>query len=386
MDRMTTISREPVFSSAKLASGYPILWLLPLLLVLLTAPASAQIFVRGDANSDGDIDFYVGDAVSILSYLYAGGCPPPCEDAADGNDDGNLNIADPFFILDWRASAIPLPAPFPSCGVDPTADSLGCAASCPTFSGYISNPGFQLEAVPVGGGSGNVGAVITVKVELTVPAGHAVDGVSFGVRHNTIGLQLLPSSVASGPITPDYFRYQSHSTGFNVNQIPSFFLASSFMPGVHVIAEAQYEILTPGVHSIDIASMTGMMPVPVALAGWGPGTGACHDSFAPATVASTITGNSEFVRGDANVDGNINVIDIVKVLNHAFGINGVVCDCEDACDSNDDGQPINIADAIYLVSYILNLPGSTPPPPPFPGCGPDPTFDPIGCASFSLCP
>ena len=57
--------------------------------------------------------------------------------------------------------------------------------------------------------------------------------------------------------------------------------------------------------------------------------------------------------------------------------------CDNAADSNDDGT-LNIADAIALLGYLFN--GATPPPPPFPDCGIDPTVDALECESFAACP
>ena len=50
-------------------------------------------FVRGDANGDGSID--ITDAIFTLGFLFLGGGAPPCEDAADADDRGTLEITDP---------------------------------------------------------------------------------------------------------------------------------------------------------------------------------------------------------------------------------------------------------------------------------------------------
>ncbi|HIA26742.1 MAG TPA: hypothetical protein EYN79_01250 [Planctomycetes bacterium] len=387
MDRMTTISRETVFSNARLASGYPILWLLPLLLVLLTSSVSAQTFIRGDANSDGDIDFYVGDAVEIFTQLFTGCWGIACDDAADSNDDGNLDISDAVNILAQRPSGLPLPAPFPSSGIDPTADGLGCAVSTPSFAGYTFNPAFQLDVIPVGVGSGSVGTIFTAEIQLTVPPGFGVTGISFGVCHDPAELDLLPS-IAHGPLAPDYFQVQSHSTGFNCNSIPTFtLLGSVFGPGVHVIAEAQYQILTSGATTINFCSMTGQMPVPVALTAVDFGSmTACSDVFAPAAVGANIISAPEFVRGDTNASGGLNIADAINLLCCIFPTMCTgYCPCDDASDVNDDGNPPDIADAIYLLNYLFPPP-APPPPAPFPSCGVDPTPDALGCASFPPCP
>ncbi len=101
----------------------------------------------------------------------------------------------------------------------------------------------------------------------------------------------------------------------------------------------------------------------------------------PACCQFSVPPTQDFIRGDANVDGAINIADIVTEL--ALLFSGLPVLCLDAADSNDDGA-INIADPIYLVWYVL---GSGPaPPPPHTACGPDPTADPLDCASFTLCP
>ncbi|MCA8959641.1 MAG: VCBS repeat-containing protein, partial [Planctomycetes bacterium] len=107
---------------------------------LCPLPTQAQwSFVRGDAN--GDASFDVGDAVFILDGLFGVPMAPVCEDAWDLDDDGTLDIADAVSALNALfvpGTPVP-PPPFPSCGVDPTADGLRCAgplSTCPsaTFS------------------------------------------------------------------------------------------------------------------------------------------------------------------------------------------------------------------------------------------------------------
>ncbi len=89
-------------------------------------------FRRGDANDDGTTN--IADAVSLLTELFGNGPASPCADAADANDDGALDIGDPIAVLNtlFGGSGPPLPEPGSStCGVDPTADDLRCAALCP---------------------------------------------------------------------------------------------------------------------------------------------------------------------------------------------------------------------------------------------------------------
>lgn len=94
--------------------------------------AGGTTFVRGDANSDGLVD--ISDAVFILASLFVpGSAEPTCVDAADSNDDGTRDISDAVFSLAalFVSGAPALPPPFPSCGVDPTMDSIDCAEYMP---------------------------------------------------------------------------------------------------------------------------------------------------------------------------------------------------------------------------------------------------------------
>lgn len=90
-----------------------------------------QRFVRGDADGSGSVE--LSDAVTTLSNLFLGTKPLGCKAAADSNDDGVLAISDAIHTLGFLfLGGVQMPQPYPACGVDPTADSLGCeeSASC----------------------------------------------------------------------------------------------------------------------------------------------------------------------------------------------------------------------------------------------------------------
>lgn len=94
--------------------------------ILNILPDVSAFFLRGDANGDRELN--ITDPRFTLNYLFQGGSPPPCMDAADANDDGRLNVTDPIttlHVLFGGQSA--LPAPFDEPGVDPTDDDLGCS-------------------------------------------------------------------------------------------------------------------------------------------------------------------------------------------------------------------------------------------------------------------
>jgi hypothetical protein len=109
--------------------------------------ASAAPFVRGDADTSGSID--LTDAVFFLNSLFQGfPGEPPCLDAADADDSGTIDITDAIFILSYLfiGGSAP-PAPFPSCGLDPTADdTLGCD-SYPPCAGKVCG---GLRGLPCG--------------------------------------------------------------------------------------------------------------------------------------------------------------------------------------------------------------------------------------------
>lgn len=92
---------------------------------LVSASAHAQwTFVRGDASGDAQVD--VTDAVTGLEAVFGGGSTA-CSDALDVNDDGAIDVSDPIALLSYLFSGdSPPPAPYPTCGSDPTADGIDC--------------------------------------------------------------------------------------------------------------------------------------------------------------------------------------------------------------------------------------------------------------------
>lgn len=96
-----------------------------------------------------------------------------------------------------------------------------------------------------------------------------------------------------------------------------------------------------------------------------------------------------FIRGDANSDGSVNVADPVFALDYLF--NSGPETCIDAMDVNDDGM-VNIADAVAALGFLFS--NGPQPEPPFPACGADPTADApglptpgeLGCTGSAACP
>ncbi|MGE4618436.1 MAG: FG-GAP-like repeat-containing protein [Planctomycetota bacterium] len=102
--------------------------------VYLGEEASAR-FIRGDMNFDNVVN--IADPVGLLNLLFNNPGPlTGCLDVFDFNDDGDVDISDSVYLLQYlfTGGSAP-PAPFPSCGIDATPDTLDCLVpvnpSCP---------------------------------------------------------------------------------------------------------------------------------------------------------------------------------------------------------------------------------------------------------------
>lgn len=99
-------------------------------------------FNRGDSHGDGVIN--LGDALTILNYLFDGGEPLACRDAADANNDGRLDIADGISLLVYLFGgglAPPTPGPPDTpCGFD--SDDFGAPGNlgCRHYRACTSEP------------------------------------------------------------------------------------------------------------------------------------------------------------------------------------------------------------------------------------------------------
>jgi len=82
-------------------------------------------FVRGDVDHNGAID--INDYVSIINYLFLGGTVD-CLDSADIDDDGVVELTDAIALMNYMflGTSPQPPAPFLTCGEDPTPDNLSC--------------------------------------------------------------------------------------------------------------------------------------------------------------------------------------------------------------------------------------------------------------------
>ncbi|MEM7164220.1 MAG: FG-GAP-like repeat-containing protein [Planctomycetota bacterium] len=94
----------------------------------------------------------------------------------------------------------------------------------------------------------------------------------------------------------------------------------------------------------------------------------------------------EFIRGDVDLNGSVQLTDAVYTLQALFVPSAPAIACADSGDTNDDGV-LNLNDAVYLLNYLF-VPAS--PAPLAPGvsvCGTDPTADSfVDCGVLGNCP
>jgi hypothetical protein len=94
------------------------------------------------------------------------------------------------------------------------------------------------------------------------------------------------------------------------------------------------------------------------------------------------TAARDFVRGDANADGTVDLADAIAVLGRLFA-GALPPPCGDAADANDDGT-LDLSDAVTLLMALFG--SGRPLPLPADACGPDPTADALPCLSYPPCP
>lgn len=96
-------------------------------------------------------------------------------------------------------------------------------------------------------------------------------------------------------------------------------------------------------------------------------------------------GFANFVRGDCNFDGVVDVADPITLLSFLFPASGTALppSCMDAFDTNDD-EAVDVADAVRLISALFGSPA--PPLPPPLTCGPDPDGVQLDCTFAGNCP
>lgn len=173
----------------------------------------------------------------------------------------------------------------------------------------------------------------------------------------TAGFAALPGAPMPDHIIPDNFFSTNADT------------ITYWMYGAATLTFASGELPSDGLNSLDRSGTTAVNS-PTNYAGE---TGSVDVSVGG--------GPTEFLRGDANQNGMVEIADSISILGVLFS--GDSTSCASALDVNDD-EGSDISDAIFLLSYLFS--GGSAPGTPFMTCGDDPTAGGLTCDSFDACP
>lgn len=346
----------------------------------LAAPSGppAGSFIRGDADGNGVIDF-VADSAYLSDALFQAGPVLDCEDTGDFNDDGSLDLADLSFMFAYgfEHHPGPVPAPFPDCGLDPTSDTLTCLSY--TGCGGPAPAPLPDGSVTVCFGDAEDMAGNGTRVRVMVDTTTDLAGWSFGVCHDPNAASL--SGVDLGPalsgLSPDFEVRTLLPNGWAAATLIRGMGGIKLPPGnSQHIYTAKYMPTGAGNPQIQVCAGLDDPPVPVTFAG-----GLTATAFNPvATPGFAIPANGQYVRGDANTDGILDLSDAIFIIAWAFN-DGINPTCFRAADANGD-QTLDIADMIWLVIFFFQ--NGPAPPPPYPSCGF--AASPLSCVSYPHCP
>lgn len=169
-----------------------------------------------------------------------------------------------------------------------------------------------------------------------------------------ISVDCVISSVPGGPVLPAGRLYQAAEVLLGVSNVP--------VPTLTPV------IPTDGTAVPALAILEGQQPVVPSL------SGALIEIIVPL----------QFVRGDVNENGLVNIGDAALLLRRMF-LGATPGSCTAAEDVNKNGI-VSLSDPLHLLYFLFQ--GSIPPVEPFPICGisPDPLAPGEGCTSYSLCP
>ncbi|MCZ6794806.1 MAG: dockerin type I domain-containing protein [Planctomycetota bacterium] len=354
-------------------------------------------FVRGDVNVDGEVS--ISDAVMLRRFLFNGGRPPTCMDAADVDDNGGVDISDPIGILrQLFLGGPPFPAPAGEPGPDPTEDGIGCASfdvvepeetdDLLRLGEVTAAPGEEVEVPVFVTNSVEVEAfqlVVRFDPDRFTPKGNAAPGrvkESLSLDGTFYeGLDPPAGSFASVHVI-------SEEDVFVIAFIPDFLgLTMEFMlpPGEETLA---FKIRGTIPETAPAGTTTTLEPTN-GPSGGGVGPEALRNEFTHAGAARFVStlpqleGNllnivgdqTFFLRGDSNSDGAVDLSDARFTLDFLF-LAGTPPACPDAADANDDGR-LDISDPIKILTSLFVDGG--PLPAPSRKAGSDPTQDPLGC-------
>jgi hypothetical protein len=375
---------------------------------------AADPFIRGDVNGDGSVG--IPDLV-LLRRVLAGvpGASPGCPDAADIDDNGELNAADgEAFVARFFATPEPvIPAPFPVLGFDPTPDALEPAAAVDPGlvpGGAAWNPQGRLlvpaalgarkggdaavaDLFPPGGGSDlqyihfacarvvlEPGA--SLRMPITLRTKRPLGGASFAVAYDEGLLASMALDFSgSAPAQAGGLVWQMGGPSGS-GRLAATCLFEHDPPtdgwSFLTIGHAQIRVApaaSPGTTSLIAFAelpLPGSDGIPWICNEVSDDRGYAYDLLTRSRpVEIVVSADPAFVRGETDRNGRLDMGDAVHLLQHLFSA-GVTVACPDAADVNDDGT-LALSDVVALLGYLWT--GTTMPAAPFPDAAPDPTPD-----------
>lgn len=240
-------------------------------------------------------------------------------------------------------------------------------------------------------GAGMLGDAVGITVDLDLVPGAAgvprrLQGWSYGLCHDSTALSLVDvvngfstATVGNGNI-PACNSIYLDTDGFTIGVVVSLFGAFHLQVGTdRQLNVATYEPLTVGMTPLDFCNTLATPPVETLVVEIG------GQSRIPVQQGGSVTavagGPTQFLRGDVNGDGVLNLSDGLFQLEWFFGV-GASGTCREAADTNGNGRLDTLADPLLLFYYLF---ASGPAPAtPFPNCGSPVLF--VGCESYTACP
>ncbi|MEM7167554.1 MAG: hypothetical protein AAF581_19005 [Planctomycetota bacterium] len=239
-------------------------------------------------------------------------------------------------------------------------------------------------------------AVVNSQVTLSVTLDHTlkdVQGYSFGLTHDNSVAVLTSISQGAAALTTNAGSGAEFFDGNIAPTLPAgvtgggvVACAISLAPPFDVIlgnsasevATFTYDIVSAATTAVDFANGLGTPPVDIIVTANGA------TSIPASLISGLIDGTVvplDFVRGDANNDGTVDISDAVFIAKANFGF-GPAPACDNAADANDNDM-LAVGDVVYVLAYLFQ--GGAVPAAPFPSCGVDGTPGALDCAA-SVCP
>lgn len=235
-------------------------------------------------------------------------------------------------------------------------------------------------------------AIINITLDVVTGTNGAPDnlqGFSYGVCHDATLATVV--SVVDGAATE--FANAGMPPAFNsinITPVPG----DGFTVGVIIDLFGNFLIFPAPAQEINVATYNRTAAGEVALDFCGTLANPAVEvlvvnqagvSADPVTVSGALTEPApafQFIRGDANQDGVLNITDVIFLALWLFSA-GPAGDCDAAADVNDNGALNPLEDVLTLVQYLFQA--GVAPAAPFPTCGPDATPDTLTC-NITPCP